>query len=115
MPKKTAKTKRKAKTKTAARAAPLAVPKPRSAVWSIQDGKDGFSALVDAAREKPQTVTKHGKPTVVVVAVEEFERKFGSETRPKKNFVEHLLSIPQSDDDDFEFERLPFVMRDVEF
>ena len=109
------KTRRAAKGKAVRRAAALAAPKRASAVWSIQDGKDGFSALVDAAREKPQTVTKHGKPTVVVVAVEEFERKFGSETRPKKNFVEHLLSIPQSDDDDFEFERLPFVMRDVEF
>jgi prevent-host-death family protein len=112
MPKKPAKTKRKTKARTARRSAPLAAPKRASAVWSIQDGKDSFSALVEAAREKPQTVTKHGKPTVVVVAVEEFERKFGGETRPKKNFVEHLLSMPQ---DDGEFERIPFTLRDIEF
>lgn len=112
MPKKNVKAKRKAKAKTAKRVAPLASPKRASAVWSIQDGKDSFSALVEAAREKPQTVTKHGKPTVVVVAVEEFERKFGAETQPKKNFVEHLLSMPQGGDD---FERIPFAPRDIEF
>ncbi len=112
MPKKPSKTKRKTKASTARRAAPFAAPKRASAVWSIQDGKDSFSALVEAAREKPQTVTKHGKPTVVVVAVEEFERKFGVETRPKKNFVEHLLSMPQGGED---FERIPFAPRDIEF
>jgi len=30
--------------------------------------------VVDAARQKPQTVTKHGKRTVVVVAAEEYDR-----------------------------------------
>lgn len=112
MPKKVAKRPTRSKRKTAQRAAPFAAPKRASAVWSIQDGKDSFSALVEAARKKPQTVTKHGKPAVVVVAIEEFNRMSGSESRPKKNFVEHLLSMPQ---DDGEFERIPFTMRDIEF
>lgn len=114
MTKRTTKTKRKAKAKGPKQAAPLAAPKRASAVWSIQDGKDGFSALVEAAREKPQTVTKHGKPAVVVVAVEEFARMSEKEGLPKKNFIEHLLSIPQGGED-FEFERIPVVMRDIEF
>lgn len=109
------KTRRAAKGKAVRRAAALAAPKRASAVWSIQDGKDGFSALVDAAKNGPQTVTKHGKRAAVLVAADEFDRLTAAKRVPKKNFVEHLLSIPQSDDDDFEFERLPFVMRDVEF
>jgi prevent-host-death family protein len=32
------------------------------------------SSVVEAARRRPQTVTKHGKPAVVVVDVVEYER-----------------------------------------
>ena len=28
--------------------------------WSVQDAKNRFSEVVEAARRKPQTVTKHG-------------------------------------------------------
>lgn len=112
MPKKVAKRPTKSRVKTVKRTAPLAAPRRASAVWSIQDGKDSFSALVEAARENPQTVTKHGKPAVIVVAVEEYNRLSGAESRPKRNFVEHLLGMPQ---DDGEFERIPFTMRDIEF
>ncbi len=41
--------------------------------WSVQDAKNRFSEVVEAARRTPQMVTKHGKPTVVVVDVVEFE------------------------------------------
>ena len=44
------------------------------AYWSVQDAKNRFSQVVEAARREPQTVTKHGKPAVVVVAVDEYER-----------------------------------------
>ena len=42
--------------------------------WSVQDAKNRFSEVVEAARRAPQTVTKHGKPAVVVVDVMEYER-----------------------------------------
>ena len=42
--------------------------------WSVQDAKNRFSEVVNAARREPQTVTKHGKPAVVVVDAGEFER-----------------------------------------
>lgn len=112
MAKKPVNTKHKTKARTVKRAVPLSAPKRASAVWSIQDGKDSFSALVEAARQKPQTVTKHGKPAVVVVAKEEFDRMAGMEGKPTKNFVEHLLDMPQGGED---FERLPFEMRDIDF
>ena len=42
--------------------------------WSVQDAKNRFSEVVEAAQRKPQTVTKHGKPAVVIVDVAEYER-----------------------------------------
>ena len=42
--------------------------------WSMQDAKNRFSEVVEAARRVPQTVIKHGKPAVVVMDVAEYER-----------------------------------------
>jgi prevent-host-death family protein len=42
--------------------------------WSVQDAKNRFGEVVEAARRTPQTVTKHGKPAVVVIDVMEYER-----------------------------------------
>jgi len=41
---------------------------------SAKDAKDGFGRLIDLARLGPVTVEKHGRPVVVVMAVEEYER-----------------------------------------
>jgi prevent-host-death family protein len=38
-------------------------------VWSVQDAKNRFSAVVAAAvKGAPQTVTKHGRPTIVILS-----------------------------------------------
>ncbi len=43
--------------------------------WQLQKAKAKFSEVVQRAIEDgPQTVTRRGKPAVVVVAAEEFER-----------------------------------------
>jgi len=71
-----------------------------SASWSLQDAKNKFSTVVEAARaEGPQTVTKRGQPAVVVVAAEEFERLKAIADKPRINFVEFLLSGPKVDID----------------
>jgi len=64
-----------------------------SAVWQVQQAKNHFSEVIDRAlTEGPQTVTRHGKPVVRVVAV-------GDEAAvaPRKDdgFVEFLLSMPK--------------------
>jgi prevent-host-death family protein len=41
---------------------------------SAKDAKYGFGRLIDLARAQPITVEKHGRPVVVVLAVEEYER-----------------------------------------
>jgi prevent-host-death family protein len=80
--------------------------------WSVQDAKNRFSEVVEAAREKPQTVTKHGKRAVVVVAAEEYDRLKKLEKRNAPSFKEHLLNMPK---DDGSFERMKIKFRDPGF
>ena len=66
--------------------------------WSLQDAKNSFSAVVTAAvKGSPQTVTKRGKPAVVVLSVAEYQRLTRPGTAKTPNFVDHLLGIPQHD------------------
>jgi antitoxin Phd len=81
--------------------------------WSLQDAKNSFSAVVEAAcKGEPQTVTKRGKPTVVILSVAEYEKLTHQEDKKHRSFVEHLLAMPK---DDGEFERLELEPRDIEF
>lgn len=41
---------------------------------SARDAKNGFGRLIDMARAAPVSIDKHGRPVVVVLAVEEYER-----------------------------------------
>lgn len=41
---------------------------------TAKDAKYGFGRLIDLARAEPVAVAKHGRPVVVVMAVEEYER-----------------------------------------
>ena len=76
--------------------------------WSMQDAKNRFSEVVEAARRMPQTVTKHGKPAVVVVNVVEYERLRQLERAKAPSFAEVILAMPQ---DDGEFPRRMVRMR----
>jgi prevent-host-death family protein len=80
--------------------------------WSVQDAKNRFSEVVEAAKRKPQTVTKHGKPAVVVVAAGEYERLRKLQHLKAPSFAEMLLAIPRGD---IEFKRIGAKLRDVEF
>lgn len=41
---------------------------------SAKDAKNSFGLLLDQARAEPVEVQKHGRPVVVVMSVEEFQR-----------------------------------------
>jgi antitoxin Phd len=83
-----------------------------SRTWSIQDAKNRFSEVVEAAQRKPQTVTKHGKPAVVVVAADEYDRLRRLRQLKAPTFADMLLAIPQGS---VEFERSNAKPRDVKF
>ena len=69
--------------------------------------------MVNAALAgEPQRVTRRGKPAVIVIAVEEYERLRNGEPDDTPTFVEHLLDIPK--DGEFEFERWPLGSRPLD-
>lgn len=41
---------------------------------SARDAKNGFGNLIDTARQQPVLIEKHGRPVVIVLAVEEYDR-----------------------------------------
>ena len=60
-------------------------------IWTVAEAKARFSEVIERAVTKgPQTVTRHGRTTAVVVAAEEWERK----TKRTGNLAEFLASSP---------------------
>ncbi|MGB7554095.1 MAG: type II toxin-antitoxin system Phd/YefM family antitoxin [Candidatus Korobacteraceae bacterium] len=60
-------------------------------VWTVAEAKAKFSKVIDQAKsDGPQHITRNGRRTVVVVAVEEWERK----TKRKGNLAEFFASSP---------------------
>ena len=83
--------------------------------WPLHDAKNRFSAVVDAALAgDPQRVTRRGRPAVVVLAVDEYERLRHLEKTNAPTFIEHLLAIPKDGPDEL-FDRAPTNLRDVEW
>jgi len=61
-------------------------------VWQLQEAKSRFSELVETVILKgAQTVTKHGKPAVVVISAEEYQRRLA----PRKSLVAALRACPE--------------------
>jgi antitoxin Phd len=59
--------------------------------WQLQEAKNHFSEVVDLAMKGgAQTVTKHGKPAVVIVSVEEY----GRTRAPRKSLFQALRECP---------------------
>lgn len=59
--------------------------------WPVADAKAHFSEMIDRAlAEGPQVVTRKGKRTVVVVPVEEWERR----SKRQGNLAEFFAASP---------------------
>jgi prevent-host-death family protein len=79
-------------------------------VWTLQDAKNRFSAVVEAALQgKPQKVTRRGEWVSVVLSAAEEERLRQCEQATAPSLADHLLALPQGDEP---FERLPLVPRE---
>ena len=80
-------------------------------MWTLQDAKNRFSAVVAAALAgQPQEVTRRGRPAVVVLSAAEYHRLVSEAASHRDSFVDHLLQFPGS-----EPERLQAQPRDVIF
>ncbi|MEO6012380.1 MAG: type II toxin-antitoxin system Phd/YefM family antitoxin [Devosia sp.] len=60
------------------------------AKWTVAGAKARLSEVIDRAQSEPQTITRNGKPSVVVVSAEEWQRKIAR----KGTFAEFLLESP---------------------
>lgn len=78
--------------------------------WTLAAAKARFSEVVERAQSDPQLVTRNGKPSAVVVSVDEWERK----SRRRGSLAEFLLASPLRDLD-LDLERRPDGARDAEF
>jgi prevent-host-death family protein len=52
---------------------------------SALQAKNKFGQLIEAAQREPITITTHGRPTVVVMSIEDYERR-------RATAKKHLLS-----------------------
>ena len=66
-----------------------------NAVWQVQEAKNRFSELMErAVSDGPQTVTRHGRAVVRVVAIAPDEATAAKRTADD-GFVQYLLSSPK--------------------
>jgi len=62
----------------------------RHDVWTVADAKARLSEVIERAKGEPQVITRNGKPSAIVVSVEEWARK----TARKGTLAEFLLNSP---------------------
>ncbi|APH74918.1 type II toxin-antitoxin system Phd/YefM family antitoxin [Aquibium oceanicum] len=67
----------------------LSAPK-EDASWTVAGAKARLSEVIERAQSAPQTITRNGKPSVVVVSAEEWQRK----TVRKGTLAEFLMDSP---------------------
>jgi prevent-host-death family protein len=63
---------------------------PAGGAWTLASAKARLSEVVERAQASPQIITRHGKPSAVIVSAEEWARK----TVRKGTLAEFLLASP---------------------
>jgi prevent-host-death family protein len=77
--------------------------------WQLQDAKARLSELIKSAHnEGPQQVTVRGKPSVIVISIEDFEAM----KRQRPRFVDLMRSSPLAGEA-LTIERSESLTRDV--
>jgi prevent-host-death family protein len=78
--------------------------------WTVAEAKAKFSEVLDRAHSRgPQSITRHGQLTAVIVSAEEWERK----TRRVGNLAEFFAASPLRDSN-LQLERLQDSPRELD-
>ena len=81
-------------------------------MWTLQDAKARFSAVVEAALAgEPQAVTRRGKPAVMIVGAEDWARL--TRAAGAAGFGSHLAAVPRGPAED-PFPRAPLTARGLD-
>ena len=84
--------------------------------WTLQDAKNKFSEVVNAARAgTPQIVSRRGQPAVVILSTEAYDRLISQGTSHPNSFKDLLLAMPQEADDGTSAPIMEVHLREVEF
>lgn len=75
--------------------------------WTVAGAKARLSEVIERAQTDPQIITRHGKPSVVMVSAEEWARK----TVRKGSLAAFLMASPLRDAE-LDLERLRDQPRD---
>lgn len=85
-------------------------------MWTLQDAKNRFSAVVNAALAgQSQHVTRRGKPAVVVLSAADYDRMRQAAQDRRGSFLQHLLDFPGLGDDPDPLSQPQARPRDVDF
>ena len=77
--------------------------------WSLEEHDENqLVTLFDLALTRCPQLVRCGDDEVVIVSIDDYERLGGK----KPGFIEHLMSIPSSDDLDLTRDKTP--MRDID-
>ena len=76
--------------------------------WTVARAKARLSEVIERAQSSPQIITRNGKPSVVVVSAEEWQRK----TERKGTLAQFLLDSPLRGAD-LDLERMRDQPRDL--
>lgn len=87
----------------------MKTPAPNREDWTVASAKAKLSEVIERAQTEPQTITRNGKPSVVVVSAEEWQRK----TARKGTLAEFLMASPLRGGD-LDMDRLPDPPRDLD-
>ena len=78
--------------------------------WTVAEAKAKLSEVIESARAKgPQTITRNGRETAVVVSIEEWERK----AKRKGTLAEFFANSPLRNSG-LEIERSSETARDID-
>jgi prevent-host-death family protein len=79
--------------------------------WTVAGAKARLSEVIERAQTDPQFITRHGKPSVVIVSAEEWARK----TVRKGTLAEFLMASPLREADlDLDLDRVRDQPRDLD-
>lgn len=72
----------------------MSQPKPtHDETWTVAHAKARLSEVIERAQTEPQTITRNGRPSVVIVSVEEWNRK----TARQGSLASFLRNSPLAD------------------
>ena len=85
--------------------------------WTLQDAKNKFSEVVNAACSgTPQFVSKRGQPAVVIISTQAYRGLLKHGENGPVSFSDLLLAMPRTDDElKFEEARSDMQLHEVDF